>query len=91
MKQIALILSALALSAGVSSCGQGANTATVNDTNTPLHLLAPDYNVPYGVPAKDAVKADLDRVLKFLDANTPIGIKEDGTLEKGAFRLASYE
>lgn len=94
MKQIALILSALALSAGVSSCGQGgqgANTTTVNDTNTPLHLLAPDYNVPYGVPAKDAVKADLDRVLKFLDANTPIGIKEDGTLEKGAFRLASYE
>ena len=94
MKQIALILSSLALAAGLSSCGQGGQdtkTATVNDTNTPLHLLAPDYNVPYGVPAKEAVKADLDRVLKFLDANTPIGVKEDGTLEKGAFRLASYE
>lgn len=94
MKHFAIFLSALALTAGVSSCsqaGKDAKTAAINDTNTPLHLLAPDYNVPYGVPAKDAVKADLDRVLKFLDANTPIGVKEDGTLEKGAFRLASYE
>lgn len=94
MKHFAFFISALALAAGACSCGQGSQTAkteTINDSNTPLHLLAPDYKIPYGVPSKDAVKADLDRVLKFLDANTPIGIKEDGTLEKGAFRLASYE
>ncbi len=81
------------LAACLCSCGQNAQPAgnTVNDSNTALHLLDPDYLIPYGVPAKEAVKADLDRVLKFVDANTPIGIKEDGQLERGAFRLASYE
>lgn len=91
MRHLTILIPVLA--ACLCSCGQNAKPAgnTVNDSNTALHLLDPDYQIPYGVPAKDAVKADLDRVLKFVDANTPIGVKEDGQLERGAFRLASYE
>ncbi len=77
----------------VCACAQPAQekTETVNDSNTALHLLQPDYKIPYGVPSVDSVKADLDRVLKFLDENTPVALKENGELERGAFRLASYE
>lgn len=66
-------------------------TVVQNDSNTPLHLLQPDYKIPYGVPEKEAVKADLDRILKFVDAETPWQPGEDGTIPRGAFRLTSYE
>src|SRR6187549_1792671 len=42
-----------------------------NDVNTPLHLMKPDYPVPYGAPAKENVKAVLDKVFNYLDAVTP--------------------
>jgi len=85
-------LSSLALLACLCSCGQkGAEKTVVNDMNTPLHLLQPDYNVPYGVPTKAEVKEDLDRVLKFVSAETPMGVEENGMLKRGSFRLASYE
>ena len=93
MKFYKLTIPALAAAACLCSCGQGAQNEkpAINDSNTALHLLDPDYVNPYGVPAKDAVKADLDRVLKYVTSETPVGVKEDGTLERGAFRLASYE
>ncbi len=83
----------LSLAGLVCACAQPAQekTEAVNDSNTALHLLQPDYKIPYGVPSVDSVKADLDRVLKFLDENTPTALKENGELERGAFRLASYE
>ena len=81
----------LGLVAALAGCSSGSSEATINDSNTPLHLLQPDYNIPYGVPDVKEVKADLDRVLAFLDKNTPMAVKEDGYLERGAFRLASYE
>ena len=85
-------LSALALLACLCSCGQNSSDKTViNDMNTPLHLLQPDYQIPYGVPTKDAVKADLDRILRFVSAETPMGVEENGMLKRGSFRLASYE
>ena len=62
-----------------------------NDSNTPLHLLQPDYKIPYGVPTRDAVKADIDRILAFVDAETPWQPGEDGEIPRGAFRLTSYE
>jgi hypothetical protein len=34
-----------------------------NDVTTPLHLMKPDYPIPYGVPSKENVKAVLDKVL----------------------------
>ena len=83
---------ALLLIAGLCSCGQnGSDKTVINDVNTPLHLLQPDYNVPYGVPTKEDVKEDLDRILKFVSAETPMGVEENGMLKRGSFRLASYE
>jgi unsaturated rhamnogalacturonyl hydrolase len=77
-----------------------------NDATTPLHLLQPEYVTPYVIPQKENVKAVLDRVYTFLEANTASKVvnkkdnsevtdfkKIDGNIafEKGAFRLTSYE
>lgn len=77
-----------------------------NDVTAPLHLLQPEYPTPYIIPEKANVKAVLDRVYTFLEANTASKVvnkkdnsevtnfkKNDGDLafEKGAFRLTSYE
>ncbi len=77
-----------------------------NDSNTPLHLLQPEYKVPYGVLNKEDVKKDIDRVLKYLQNNTPTRVVDkntgkvitdyanmnaDAQIERGAFRLTSYE
>ena len=58
---------------------------------TPLHLLKPDYKIPYGETTKEDVKAALDRIFKYVDEQTPHALKDDGTLERGAFRIGSYE
>lgn len=63
-----------------------------NDANTPLHLLQPDYTIPYGVPKADDVKATIDRVRDYLDATTFTELDETGKqLKRGTFRLTSYE
>ena len=90
-----LFAAACALLAGVCACEPKQPTeepqVVQNDSNTPLHLLQPDYNIPYGVPDKAAVKVDLDRIRKFVDAETPWQPGEDGEIPRGAFRLTSYE
>ena len=81
----------------------------VNDSNTPLHLLKPDYKVPYGELSADEVKADLERVFAYIDSERPQDyfLDKDGNkvtdskrlypleeglcLQRGAFRLGSYE
>jgi hypothetical protein len=82
------------------------NKEAANDTNTPLHLLQPDYRVPYGILSPEDVKKDIDRVFRYLDKATPAGVVDKNTgkavtdysqmdvnsvLERGQFRLASYE
>lgn len=62
----------------------------VNDVNTPLHLLKPNYDFHYGIPQQEGVKATLDRVLSFLEASMPAEI-ENGKLKQGSLRLTSYE
>ena len=77
-----------------------------NDFNTPLHLLDPDYNIPYGVPKTETIKKDLDRILAYLWDVTPATLINNRTgeeikstdqidrhsrLKKGDFRLSSYE
>ena len=75
------------------------------DVTTPLHLLQPDYKIPYGAPSIDSVKKVLDRVFNYLDAATPTELvnrrtgatvslqqADTGTIFKqGDFRLTSYE
>lgn len=78
----------------------------INDSNTPLHALQPDYPVPYGAPKPEEVKAVLDRIFSFLDANTPkkmvdrttnaeisdlSKLNAGSTFYPGTFRLISYE
>lgn len=101
------IVVALAVVSGafVMVSAQNAKPAQT-DANTPLHLLAPDYPVRYGVSKPDSVKEVLDRVFRYVEKETPVGlinaatqqpvndflkIDEQTRLQKGAFRLTSYE
>ena len=76
------------------------------DQSTPLHLLKPNYPVPYGIPKADDVKLTLDRVLNYLDGVTPTGFVNEITnapvtdltkidaatiFARGDFRIVSYE
>ena len=94
-----------ALSAGLSAHAQK-KKEVINDSNTPLHLLQPDYQVGYGIVSAEDIKKDMDRVLRYLESNTPTRVvdKRNGKvitdyanmdtnaqLERGTFRLASYE
>ena len=88
VKHIALGLLVL-LSA--SCTNQKEKEEEVNDMTTPLHLLKPDYKIPYGEVNKEDVKAALDRIFHYVDQQTPHALKEDGTLERCAFRIGSYE
>lgn len=78
----------------------------VNDNNTPLHLMKPAYRVGYGVSTPESVKQTMDRVLRYIDAETPAAlvdkktgqevaawkkINADTQLKQGGFRLTSYE
>ena len=97
----------LAIGMGLASCTsktQEKETA-INDMTTPLHLLKPDYKVPYGELTVKDIKADLDKVLTYIENNTPVrvlvkdgkevtdynSIEHGATLDRGAFRIGSYE
>lgn len=87
----------------LSTCHQPVNVAT--DASAPLHLLKPGYRNPYGVPSQDSIKAVLDRVLAYVEKETPTRVVDVRTnapvalqdvdahsrLQRGAFRLTSYE
>lgn len=92
------------LCAGVFS--NPASAQQVNDNNTPLHLMKPEYKTGYGIPTVDKVKTAMDRVLTYVDAETPAvlvdkksgkevnnlkDINADTQLKQGGFRLTSYE
>lgn len=104
LKRISL-LAALASLVGMGACVQQEKEVQ-NDSNTPLHLLQPAYNTPYGPLTTEEIKEDLDRVLHYLEQSTPTRvvskttgeeitdyaqITTDAQLERGAYRLASYE
>lgn len=55
------------------------DNTTINDSNTPLHLLKPDYKYGYGVSTKQEVKAAIDKVMNYILANPQ------------QFRTTSYE
>jgi unsaturated rhamnogalacturonyl hydrolase len=82
------------------------NETKANDSNTPLHLLKPDYPVPYGKVEIADVTAVLNRIHGYLDGVTPPNFMNSKTgekltdlskidsntvLQKGDFRLVSYE
>ena len=78
----------------------------VNDNNTPLHLMKPEYKTGYGIPTEQDVKLTMDRVLHYIEAETPATLVDKRTgrevtrlrditaetqLKQGGFRLTSYE
>jgi rhamnogalacturonyl hydrolase YesR len=102
MKRTTIILGLLCAAIGASAQTQTA----VNDNNTPLHLMQPQYSVGYGVPTVVEVKQTIDRVLRYIDQETPArlvdkrtgkvvanvsDIDENTQLQQGGFRLTSYE
>ena len=62
----------------------------INDQNTPLHLMQPQYVTPYGIPSESDVKNTIDRVLTYLETAMPAAAV-DNKLPQGSFRLTSYE
>jgi rhamnogalacturonyl hydrolase YesR len=96
-------VSLLLLQGGAFTCyGQ----VKANDVTTPLHLLKPAYVTPYGETKPADVKAVLDKVYHYLDANTPYQLIDQNSKEgvtdlakvnandifkPGDFRLTSYE
>jgi unsaturated rhamnogalacturonyl hydrolase len=78
----------------------------VTDTNTALHAIQPDYQVPYGPPVAKDVTAVLNRIFAYLDVSTPAKVIDRQTQAEisdltkltpgvnfapGVFRLISYE
>ena len=78
----------------------------VNDNNTPLHLMQPEYRNGYGPVTAESVKEVMDRVLRFISSQTPAALVDkktgrqltrmdditaDTQLQQGGFRLTSYE
>lgn len=106
MKTISFLLVSGALTFG--SFAASANipeSDEINDSNTPLHLLKPDYVTPYGELNPDSVRKDIDRVFAYIDRVTPAKVvdkkgntitnlkklPEDAMLNQGTYRLTSYE
>lgn len=100
-----LCLTGALLLTGISIYAQK-KKEVINDSNTPLHLLQPAYKVPYKELTTTEIKTDIDRILRYLEKNTPTrvvskktgkvitdykNLPADAQLERGAFRLASYE
>lgn len=76
------------------------------DATTPLHLLKPDYPIPYGIPKQEEVTAVLNRIHAYLNGVTPPSFVNEKTgeaftdatkidantiLQRGDFRIVSYE
>lgn len=84
----------------------GLQAQKVNDSTSPLHLMKPDYETPYGKPEVKSITEVLDRVYNYLDQTTPTAlinkdtqaavtdfskVDEKTIFKPGDFRLISYE
>jgi len=78
----------------------------VNDSTSPLHLMKPAYDTPYGKPEVKGITEVLDRIYTYLDNTTPMALEnkqtqaevtdyskvdENTIFKPGDFRLVSYE
>jgi rhamnogalacturonyl hydrolase YesR/lysophospholipase L1-like esterase len=77
MERKLISLIALFLAGILSLPAQKKKATDVSDANTSLHLLQPEYKIPYGALSPEKIKDDIDRVFHLI--------------EKGTFREISYE
>lgn len=61
---------------GAAATVGSAQQTPANDATTPLHLLQPDYPVPYGQPRVEDVTRVIRRVYAYLDHVTPYEVVE---------------
>ena len=87
MKRKQIIVTMLCVTFGLTTASA---QQVINDNNTPLHLMKPAYQIGYGIPTTENVKQTMDRVLRYIDAETPAELEGDH-LKQGGFRLTSYE
>lgn len=95
------LITMMTLLATLTASGQ-----QVNDNNTPLHLMRPANQQRYGIPTQESVKQTIDRVLRYIERETPAQLVDKRTgrevtrlkdidqntqLKQGGFRLTSYE
>ncbi|MGM0620108.1 MAG: glycoside hydrolase family 88/105 protein [Bacteroidota bacterium] len=96
----------IVITIGLWCLGVQAQEKTATDVTTPLHLMKPEYTVPYGIPEIKEIKEVLDRVYNYLNEVTPATlvnrktgneIKDfskltpDAVFKQGDFRIVSYE
>ena len=102
MKKSMLLMTGLLVALSWSA----SHAQKMNDVTTPLHLLQPDYPVPYGKPEVADIESTLTRVYDYLEATTPAAlvdkdsgeeitdysmVNENTIMKPGDFRLTSYE
>jgi rhamnogalacturonyl hydrolase YesR len=101
-----LPVATFAVCLSIFGAGSGVAQVAATDANTPLHLLEPDYPVPYGPLQPAQIVEVLQRVRRYLEASTPARIVDRTTgqplanlaspgaepaVDPGAFRITSYE
>lgn len=86
-----LLTICISFSVAFACMAQSNGKKVVTDSNTPLHLLQPQYDTPYDVPNPEDVKSYIDRIKDFIERGTPMELVNKDELKKGIFRLASYE
>jgi len=52
----------------------GMKAQKVNDSTSPLHLMKPAYDIPYGKPDVKGITEVLDRIYTYLDKTTPMAL-----------------
>jgi len=90
----------------ICTLGFNLQAQKVNDSTSPLHLMKPAYETPYGKPEVESITAVLDKVYNYLEKSTPAALVNKVTLapvtdyskvdektifKPGDFRLVSYE
>jgi len=90
----------------LSICNFALHAQKINDSTTPLHLMAPAYDTPYGKPDEKGITVVLDRIYNYLNQTTPMVLIDKVTkaevtdyskidantiFKPGDFRLLSYE
>ena len=59
----------------ITFCFSGSLQAQkINDSTSPLHLMAPAYDTPYGKPEIKSITAVLEKVYSYLDQCTPMAL-----------------
>ena len=52
----------------------GVQAQKINDATTPLHLMKPAYDTPYGKPDEKQITVVLDKVFNYLNQVTPAAL-----------------